>query len=97
MRKFILAAVIVILLLALLTGCRSVEVQGGIVIDKMYGTPLKTSIGIINIAYISRDCFCILVEDVDGSKQWFVTDETTYNLTRLGSQFIFDGTLYEPL
>ena len=97
MRKFILATLVIIILLALFTGCRSAEVQSGIVTDKMYGTPSVMTIGIFEITYISRDSFCILVEDISGKSQWFVTDETTYSITRIGSEFIYDRNVYEPL
>ncbi|NLZ25095.1 MAG: hypothetical protein GX891_01355 [Clostridiales bacterium] len=97
MRKLIIAAVIVLLLAVLLTGCRSATVQTGVVIDKMYGTPIKTTLGPFAIHYVSRDCYCILVEDSSGNKQWFVVDETTYNLTRIGSEFVYNFKIHEPL
>ena len=96
-------AVGLLLLLALLcfsifvfTACAR-AVNEGIVVDKMYGSPVRTTLGPFDILYTPRDNYCLLIEDETGNRQWYIVDEVTYRQLSIGSVFVFNSKLHQPL
>ena len=96
-RIVVLSVLLIILMTAVaFSGCNSVTVISGTVINKTIGEPLLFSIGELKMIdpRAGATNFCIWVQAENGDTAGFYVTEAVFNLYSVGDWFEYDSNLH---